>query len=227
MIILLIVAGLINLYLRPEPKIIVSSTVYRPTNIYRTKVEPTFKNFKNRNKLTFDEKNLVASLKQQFPEISQVQVELPILGQTPKVRIDVASPSLVLQGLIVDAKGRAIGSLSEFPNIKNLPQVIDESGIKVRTGQSVLSASEVNFILTVVALCQKAQIPIASLTLPKLPQQLDLRTTDRPYYVKFYMGGDALVQTGQFLAARKEFDISKKQPPEYLDVRVSGKIFYK
>jgi len=41
------------------------------------------------------------------------------------------------------------------------------------------------------------------------------------------MGGDALVQTGQFLAARKEFDISKKQPPEYLDVRVSGKIFYK
>jgi hypothetical protein len=70
-------------------------------------------------------------------------------------------------------------------------------------------------------------VSVSSLTLPKTAQELDLRTKDRPYYVKFYLGGDALLQAGQFLATRRQFDTSNTQPAEYLDVRVEGKIFYK
>jgi hypothetical protein len=70
-------------------------------------------------------------------------------------------------------------------------------------------------------------VSIKSLTLPKSVQELDLHTSDRTYFVKFYLGGDALQQTGQFLAARHQFDITNSQPAEYLDVRVAGKIFYK
>jgi cell division septal protein FtsQ len=49
----------------------------------------------------------------------------------------------------------------------------------------------------------------------------------RPYFVKFYLGGDSAVQIGQFLAARHQFDQKNSQPTEYLDVRVGGKVFYK
>jgi hypothetical protein len=70
-------------------------------------------------------------------------------------------------------------------------------------------------------------VTITSLSLPSKPSELDLRTKDRPYFVKFYMGGDALTQAGQFLAARAQFDRQNHQPADYLDVRVAGKIFYK
>jgi hypothetical protein len=63
--------------------------------------------------------------------------------------------------------------------------------------------------------------------LPPKAQELDLRASDQSYYVKFYLGGDAMIQTGQYLAARQKFAQTKQQPGEYLDVRVSGKIFYK
>jgi hypothetical protein len=63
--------------------------------------------------------------------------------------------------------------------------------------------------------------------LPSTAEELDIHTPDRPYYVKFYLAGDALLQTGQYLASRHQFDTTNSQPAEYLDVRIPGKIFYK
>jgi hypothetical protein len=73
---------------------------------------------------------------------------------------------------------------------------------------------------------RRAGVPIKSLTFPPLAQELDLATEDQPYFVKFYLGGDPLVQAGTFLAARHQFSSGVK-PSVYLDVRVPGKIFYK
>jgi len=90
-----------------------------------------------------------------------------------------------------------------------------------------VSASSAKFINTVIAQSKRANVPIVSFVLPNTAQEVDLRTSDKPYYVKFYLGGDALIQTGQFLAARHQFDATNSQPSEYLDVRVAGKIFYR
>ena len=236
--VVLILAGVVySLILRPEPNIILSSSIYHSVDTYQEATKEALKTLENRNKLTFDADQLNQALQQQFPEISSVRADLPFIGQTPAINIEVAPPAFILAGAkgtygagkrtIVDSKGKVIGLQPQFPTIKDLPLITDEAGFDPRSGQTVLSQSEINFILAVITQLEKAKIPIDSLTLPKVAQQLDLRTTDRKYYVKFYLGGDALVQSGQFLAARENFDSTKKQPKQYLDVRVAGKIFYK
>jgi len=216
--------------------IVLTSKEIRGVETYK-KLEEALKGLKNRNKLTFDKKGLTTELKQQFPEISNVTVELPLFGQVPSIRLSIAKPSLVLKGaegtigaaerLIVDAKGTLIGSQQNFPSVKDLPLITDETGFVANIGQPILSLSDVSFILNVLAQAEKAKVPIASLTLPKLAQELDLRTSDRNYFVKLYLGGDALLQAGQFLAARAQFDKQNSQPSQYLDVRVPGKIYFK
>jgi hypothetical protein len=70
-------------------------------------------------------------------------------------------------------------------------------------------------------------VPISALSLPAVPEEIDLRASDQPYYVKFYMGGSAVLQTGQFLAARQHFKQTGQLPAQYLDARIAGKVFYK
>ena len=231
-------AGIIySLVLRPNPEIEVNSTAYRSTKTYDEAVTKAASGFKNRNKLTFDKNGLLDKLKTQFPEVAAVRVDLPLVGSRPRVHIEIAEPALILKGaegtfgasarLVVDSKGTVIGPSADFPSVKDLPLISDETGFETVVGRSVLSRSDIDFITTVIAQARAAKVPIASLALPKLAQELDLRTTDRKYFVKFYLGGDALTQSGQFLAARQKFDSTKKQPNQYLDVRISGKIFFR
>jgi hypothetical protein len=63
--------------------------------------------------------------------------------------------------------------------------------------------------------------------LPPSAQEIDLYTSDKSYLTKFYLGGDVLQQSGQFLAARNHFKEIGEDPATYLDVRVQGKIFSK
>ncbi len=238
LVVLAVLGGIVyGLLLQPSPSIVLNSTAYHPAETYRDATAANLKSLKNRNKLTFDEHSLLISLKQKFPEINNITVDLPLFGQVPTIHIVIAQPSLMLKSatgstnatehFIVDSKGTVVGSQSTFPAVKNLPLINDETGFGTQIGRSALSITDVNFILSVIAQAKKANIPIASLTLPKLAQELDLRTTDRGYFVKFYLAGDALFQSGQFLAARKHFDQTKKQPRQYLDVRVSGKVYFK
>jgi hypothetical protein len=72
----------------------------------------------------------------------------------------------------------------------------------------------------------RKQIPIKDMVLSRSPQEVDLYTNDYGYYTKFYMGGDAVIQAGQYLAARNSFN-AVTAPQQYLDVRIAGKVFYK
>jgi hypothetical protein len=239
LIIITAAAGLVvyGLSLVSKSQIEVNSEAYRPRAVYQQAANQIITSPKYRTKLTFDEKTLQDALRQKFPEISSVSADLSLLSRKPKLHITLADPSLVFQGtagtygarfrMIIDAKGTVVGPVADFTSIKDLPVVYDETGFGARKGESALSRSDVNFMLTIIAQAKKAKIPIKSLTFPKSAQELDLRTTDKPYYVKFYLGGDPLLQSGQLLAARHQFDKSGKQPKQYLDVRVSGKIFYK
>ena len=235
LVVIVIAAGVVySLLLRPDPIMTISSQAYHPTNTYRQATAKTISSLKDRNKLSFDEAGLKAALMRQFPEVTDVTVNLPFFGQLPAIHIAVAEPSLILRGtigsaedLVVDSKGTIVGPRSSFSSIKELPVITDETGFKTSVGKAVLSQTDVNFILTILSQTQRARVPVASLTLPKLPQEVDLRTSDRNYFVRFYLGGDALTQSGQFLAARQQFDRTNKQPQQYLDVRVTGKIYYK
>ena len=227
-----VAAGVVySLIVRPQPQISISSTAYHPESTYRQTASQQLQVLKNRNKVTLDEQGIVSALQKRYPEISSASIELPIVAQTPTVHISIAAPSFFMNSsgktYIIDSQGRAVAEARSLPKIKGLSVINDASEFSVTRGSQVLSASAVNFINRVISQFQRAKIPLDTITLPTLAQELDVRTTDRPYYVKFFLGGEPLQQIGQFIASRNHFDTSSSKPIEYLDVRVPGKIFYK
>jgi len=227
-----VIFGLIySLLVQPSPKLILNSQAYHPAGVYRAVAVDRLKSVKNRSKISFNDQGVINSLESKFPEVAKASLELPILSQTPTIRLNISPPSLFLnnggQRFVVDSQGVAVAKAGELPQIQDLALVTDQSGFAARAGKAALSAKGVNFIKGLAANCQKQKITIASLTLPAKPGELDLRAGDQGYYVKFFLNGDAAQQIGQFLAARHQFAASGPQPSEYLDVRVPGKIFYK
>ncbi|HET9721522.1 MAG TPA: hypothetical protein VFP32_00630 [Candidatus Saccharimonadales bacterium] len=220
-----------SLIVNPSPNVIANSYAYHPAQSYASAASAQLGSLKNHNKISFNEQAVILALQKQFPEISGAQVELPFFSQKPTIRLNIAEPSFKLtsggQTYIIDSQGIVVAKATDMPNVKNLPSVVDQSGFSANVGKRVLDYSAVGFINTVIAQCQKAKVPISQLTLPPLPQEMDLRTTDQPYYVRFYLGGDPMVQTGQFLALRNQFSKNHNAPSQYLDVRVDGKVFFK
>lgn len=233
--VLLVIAlgiGLIySLIVSPSAKLQVSDTTYHSLDNYRDSAKHYLKALKNRNKISFDEASIIKSFKQDYPEIDSVAIELPVFGEKPVIHLGIAAPSFLLKSgaqiYLIDSNGKAIGYSKNFNVSRNLPTLIDNSNYPINIGKAVVSTSDVAFIKSLLAETNKAGVKLDSLTLPSAPAELDVKPASRPYIVKFYLPGDARLQIGQFLAAMHEFDKTGKQPSQYLDVRVSGKIFYK
>jgi hypothetical protein len=231
-LVVLLLAGVIySLLLNAQPRVTVSGLSYHSLSTYQSQVAASFSGLKNRSKITFDERGVIAKIQHRFPEVQSAQIELPFFSQQPRVNLSVSPPAFKLsdgkQLYIMDAQGLAVARAADLPKLDKLVTITDQSGFEASVGKQLLSSESVSFINTVIVETQRAKVPIASLTLPPLAQEIDLRTVDQPYFVKFYLGGDALTQTGQFLAARQKFAQTHQTPADYLDVRIAGKIFYK
>jgi hypothetical protein len=231
-LLVIVIIGLIySLILRGDPAIKADGSEYHNSEVYKSQIAPLFSGFRNSNKLTFDESSVVNAIQTRFPEVRSARVELPFFSEQPVVWLDISPPAFTLvndqNSYLIDTQGVAVAKSADIPAIRNQVTVQDQTGFKVQVGQQVLSSDGVGLLNTVIAQAKQAKVPISSLSLPPRAQELDLKTSDQPYYVKFYLAGDALNQTGQFLAARHQFAKSGKSPAQYLDVRVPGKIFYK
>ena len=228
---LIVIGGSIySLFVNRSPKIILNSTAYHPAAVYRQAAFEQAGGLNYRTKLTYNERSVVDSLRLKFPEISSASIEMPIIGQSPVIRLTVASPRYIYIGggqkYILDSDGVII-SVPTLDNYKNLLSLTDTSNIKVGSGNKILGSDAVGFIDQIIAQCQSAHVPISALTLPAAAQELDLTTKDAAFFTKFYLGGDPVIQAGQFLSARHDFTANHITPSQYLDVRVSGKVFYK
>ena len=223
--------GVYCLFIRPDPQLSVNSTLYHPASIYQVAAANEFAKLKNRLKITVDKPDIINTLQREFPEITAVTIELPTFAQKPILKVQIAEPAFVLKGsngdFIINSEGIAVTTADRQPLTKDLQRVNDQSGLNIGDGKRVVSGLEVSFINKLVAQSRKAKVPISEMTLPTSAQELVVKTSDQPYFVKFYLGGDPLVQIGQFLAARQNFDKKHQQPKDYLDVRVSGKIYFK
>jgi hypothetical protein len=233
--IIIILAALIglaySLMVKPTASLSLNASPYHSRLDYEQAVSDQLRHLRNRNKVTFDKASINQSIIKQFPEISNVSIELPVFSQTPHFSINVAGPSLFLNNetgsYILDKNGVAVSRSEDLPKVKNLTSIEDHSNFPIHIGEQVFSTNQVEFIRQLSSQCQRAKVPIKSLSLPAKVQELDLRTSDQAYYIKLFFGEDVLPQVGQYLAARHQFDRTSTQPTEYLDVRVAGKIFYK
>ncbi len=220
-----------SLLLNDRPAISATDNSYHSNHDYAQAIRADFAGATNRNKLTFNEAKVVERIDADFPEVSAASIELPFFSEQPKVRLLVSAPAFKLKShshlFIVNQQGVVVTTEVKLPQFAKLPTVDDQSGFEAAVGKQVLSSQAAGFISTVILQSQRAKVPLSALTLPAVPLEFDLRTSDQPYTVKFYLNGDANTETGQFLAARQKFTQSHITPTQYLDVRVSGKIFYK
>jgi hypothetical protein len=220
-----------SLIIRPEPKIAANSYTYHPAATYQQAAQEQLKSLTSRNKLTINEDQIIKNLQSEFPEIANARLELPVISQIPTLHLTIAEPALVLKNnkssYIVSSIGTVVDKAEGFSRSKELPSVEDQADFDLKPGSPAFSRESTSFIVDVWRYTKASNINVASMVLPVRPMELNLKTTDKPYFVKFYLGGDAVLQTGQFVAARNQFEKDGVNPSEYLDVRIQGKIFYK
>lgn len=190
--------------------------------------------FANTNKLTIDSAGVAKAMQEQFPELEDVSVTLPIIGRRPTVYIQPARPALLVKTtggelFIVDTTGRALMGASQLPKVEKLGLgvVEDQSGLKVELGRGVLPSDNVAFITEVIGQLKAKNIKVTALILPKSTNELDVKIEGQPYTVKFNLRGDAREEAGSFLAVKQHLERSGKVPGSYIDVRVANKAYYR
>lgn len=220
-----------TLLVNSTPRVQVNDTFYHSVDNYRDSSRGYMSTFKDRNKISFDETGVVKQLMLNYPEIDSASIELPVFAQRPIIRIKVAAPAFILNSnannYLVDSNGKAIGLASNFLKATKLPVVKDQTNYPFHVGKNVVSSSDGGFIKSLIAESAKAGVKFDSLSLPTTPAELDAQPAGQSYIVRFYLAGNSEIEIGQFLAALHHFQTSSDKPSQYLDVRVSGKIYYK
>jgi hypothetical protein len=193
----------------------------------------------NRNKLTVDTSNITLQLKKQFPELQDVSVSLPVIGDRPTVYIRPAAPALVLSSTagsyVIDENGRAVAEETtrsgSSANKLQIPTVTDQSGLQVKVGSQVLPRSATAFVSTVVSQLKAQHVTVKSLLLPAAASELDIYVSNAPYFIKFNLhdadSDKAALQAGTYIATIKQLTRQGITPAQYVDVRLEGRAYYK
>lgn len=184
------------------------------------------------NKLTFDDVALKEYLAQQLPELQQVEIIIPLINNRPTVKLSFLQPGMVLAtgktAYVVTNTGRIVTELSQKSPDPLVPQVNEMGGTVYSIGDYGFAEASVRFINELKHQFDAKQMSITGLTIPAGSiEELRVKPTGAAYSVRFDMTGDAVAQAGNYLAAIKYMSAQGLQAKEYIDARVSGKIFFK
>lgn len=207
----------------------------RPMVVYQAAANRQLgKSVWSRNKITVNTSSLSQALLKQFPELSSASVTIPLLAHRPVVYIATSQPVLILVtdngSFVVGSTGRALigGSSPASLNQPNLPQLTDQSGLHIQTGQQALPAANVGFIRVVLAQLAVKQVAVSGMVLPAAASELDIHLKGEPYFVKFNLENDQpREQVGTYLATTAQLKHQNIKPSQYIDVRVPGRAYYK
>lgn len=189
----------------------------------------------NKNKITVNTGKASEELRKQYPELSDVAITLPLVGQRPIYYLRANAPTFVLQTtngtFVIDAGGKALVTKDAAPGktTDKLPVITDQSGLSAEVGKQVLSSREIAFMRTVVDTLAAKGDKVSSLMLPaNTAHQLDVRIAGKPYHVKFNMHDydSARQQAGTYLATANNLAEQNITPSQYIDVRVLGRAYY-
>lgn len=234
----LVGAVLYTVSLSGSPRVVVEQkpgVIQRDPSEYEQRVQAAWRaSVFNRTKLTIHSQQTRQAILDTYRELSDVRIQLPLVGHRATVVLVPAAPSLQIEArggtFYVDAEGRALADTSYVTSSSSVPVVQDNGTLAVSPGQVVLPQSQVVYIVQLVTELKAVQVPLQSLTLSnKAVNELDVRITGDPYYLKVQLDGsvDARQVVGTYLAMQKKFTADGTRPGEYLDLRVAGKAFYK
>lgn len=187
----------------------------------------------NKNKVTIDSNKIQQQLTSQFPELSSVEVSIPLIGHRPVIELTAEKPALIISTqkgqFVLNKNGKAIAKVSTEQPLDGItiPTLNDEANIPIELGKGALTSQDVAFITTIVMQFENKKIPIESLTLPPLASELRVKTVNDPYYIKFSLMTNPRIAAGQYFAVRKKLETDGVMPKEYIDARVEEKVFIK
>lgn len=212
-----------------------SAGAIRDDSVYEQHVADHInKSVLNRSKLTFDTRGLIDSLRNDFPEVAEASISLPIFSRAAQVDIQVAEPRFLLVGgsssALVGENGVTLAIVEDDQNMQNegFTRIIDETSITPEPGKVALPSEQARFLNIIREQLAAKDVQIESLTINASPYDLRVRIKGAPYYVKFNVLEDPLEQVGTLLAfLGGEGEGRRSLPKEYVDVRVSERLFYR
>ncbi len=162
------------------------------------------------------------------PEVADVQsIAFQSIGVTNIVlsmRQPVAVWAIQSKQYFVDANGVAF-ERNYFANPS--VQIVDESGVSLEQGTAVISNSFLSFVGRVVTFSKERNYTVTQAIIPSgTIREVDIVLADTPTHVKLSVdrpAGDQVEDMARALEYLKNHGVT----PGYIDVRVSGKAYYK
>ncbi len=187
----------------------------------------------SRTKFTVNTKGFEKEFREQFPEVADAALTLPLIGRRPIVNISTAQPALIVvnqgQSYVLDRRGMVIMKSEDLASSvrETLPVIQDQTGLPTEVGKFALPGEEVAFVTEVIAQLKAKGLTVETIVLPPRAHQIDMRIVGSPYTVKFSVDTEAREAAGTFLATRARLERDGITPAEYIDVRVDGRAYYK
>lgn len=232
---LFIIVYMITLSSNPSIKI-EGQKDYNNTEFYQNTIkEAISKDKRNLLKMSLQSEAAESDIKNAIPEAVKVNVDAPLIGRAPVVKITTVEPFAVLiqknsPSYIIDSRGKVVVDINKTAiDTKSLPTLNNESGLDYKLGDQVfkpdemLELNKLNYQLS-------DGSKVISYVLPETPREV--RVNRGGYFVKFSLddssGADSVQQYGALFSIEKSI---KEQgtiaPKEYIDVRLGDKVYVK
>lgn len=190
----------------------------------------------NKSKLLFQSTTFESKMRDRFPEISQIASIAPLGGRDLTVVISVSDPFAILTNGseigILNSDGVLVSNNNLQSNSEGLvkirfitPQENFNVGSRILTEDEVTLISELNRELETMALKDGSKLQIDEVLFNVSNGQLEVKLSDKPYYLKLSTFGDADLQVGAVKATLRRLDADNTLPTKYLDVRVPNRVF--
>ena len=126
---------------------------------------------------------------------------------------------------IVSINGRTMSEYKD-QNTDGMPTVVDGSNIPVNIGDKVATRDFVDFILKLDGYLKTNNIKIEQYSIAETTSELNVKTS-LGYVIKFNTSDPADTQIRALAAVLDLLKSQNKKPSEYIDLRVTGRAFYK
>ncbi len=171
---------------------------------------------------------LLESLQKDYPEVLSIS-DIKFNGLTSyKIYLDFRKP---VASWLVDGKEFFVDSEGISFNVNNFEKpslnIIDDSGAIVSNGKNVASGSFFSFIGKLVSAANKQGLEISKIRIPPLSlRQVEVFVKDVSYFARMSTADSA---EGQIINFKKaiEYFRAHKISPNYIDLRIEGKGYYK
>lgn len=181
-----------------------------------------------RLRFLLDESRLTEYLQVNSPEITSVTVGgsagLGTSSFEVSVRRPIAGWNIGGAQRYVDATGVSFArNYFAAPSV----QIVDKSGIQVESGQAVASNRFLGFVGQVVGIAKKSGYVVQQVIIPRgTTRQIELKVKGVSYPAKLSVDRPAGEQV-EDMARSMQWMAQHHKKPKYIDVRVSGKAFYR